>query len=158
MSKYVNKPYLYWEHATKEIKKETEAAVKRGIKRGLKEVQKGARLNLTSRVKGANKVKEPYYDSLVQGIRYLSPRRNKEDKSEISGAVKITSNRKKGSGSFRLVFLEMGTKDRRTKKGYYRGALTPKYFFRDAQISPDKVQSYIDMEMDEAIRKLKDKT
>lgn len=155
MSKYVNKPYLYWEEATKVIKKETEGAIKRGLRKALKELQKGAKQNLISRVKGANKVKEPYYDSLVQGIRYLSPRRNKNDKSEISGAIKITSNRKKGSGSFRLVFLEKGTKDRYTKKkGYYRGALTPRYFFRDAQIPHSKVQSYIDMEMDEAIRKL----
>lgn len=33
---------------------------------------------------------------------------------------------------YRLAFFEVGTKDRKTKKGYNRGKIAPNYFFKDA--------------------------
>jgi hypothetical protein len=154
MSKFENQPLFYWTERTKDFKRETEKAIKKGIRRGLSEIQKSARKNLKSSVKGATKINPKYNDSLTKGIHMLSPRRNRNNKDEISGKVSIMSNRKKKSGSYRLIFLEGGTVDRKTRKGYNRGILKPKYFFRDAQIPPSTVQSYIDQEMNDALKKL----
>jgi len=40
-------------------------------------------------------------------------------------------------GDFRLKWFELGTTDRYTKKGYYRGRMQPTYFFKKAKESTE---------------------
>lgn len=40
-------------------------------------------------------------------------------------------------GDFRLKWFELGTKERYTKKGYYRGRMQPTYFFKKAKESTE---------------------
>lgn len=159
MSEYVNNPLLYFEHKCTDFKRETEKAIKKGLREGLKELRNTARQNLKSSVSSASKRNPKYNDTLVSGIRSYSPRRSKKNNAEITAAVKITSNRKKGSGSYRLPMLENGTVTRKTKKGYNRGSLKGYKFFQKANqsVSPQKVQSYIDREMQKALRELNEK-
>lgn len=120
-------------------KREMKKALTKGLRAGLNAIKKQAVINLKSRVKGASKRNDRYNDTLASGIR-LS--KFKEDNNEIIGNVKISSKRNKGSGSFRLKFLENGSNSIRYVKKYRgkqltkkasRGKLKGYYFFRDAQ-------------------------
>ena len=159
MSKYVNNPLLYFNYKCTNLKKATDKAIRTGLRKGMKELRDSARTNLKSSVKGSTRKNPKYKDTLVSGIRSYSPMRSKKNKAEITSAVKITSNKKKGSGSFRLAILEQGTVLRRTKKGYFRGSLKAYRFFQKANsvVSESKIQSYIDREMQTALRELNEK-
>ena len=65
-------------------------------------------------------IKKPFYE----GVRMTV------DKAYNETIVSIMSD-------FRMRFFERGTKDRTTKKGYGRGHLTAKHFFRDARNSSE---------------------
>ena len=159
MSKYVNNPLLYFNDKCTSLKKATDKAIKTGLRKGTKELRDLARTNLKSSINGATRKNPKYKDTLVSGIRSYSPRRSKKNKAEITSAVKISSTRKKGSGSYRLPMLEQGTVPRRTKKGYSRGTLKAYRFFQKANsvVSESKIQSYIDREMQTALRELNEK-
>lgn len=107
--------------------KEMKKALKAGVRRGILVIRNDARRLFRSMFpKGA--IKNPKYnDTLIEGIRATKVK--EDSKHNIIGYVLATSNRRTGSGSFRLVFLEGGTVDRYTKKGYYRGRLRPGLFF-----------------------------
>lgn len=166
-SKYENNPLLYFNDKTNSFKKESDRAIKRGLRKGLMELRDKTRSNLMSSVKGANRKNPKYNDRLTTGIRVSSPRKSKKYEGSITGAVKISSTRKTGSGSFRLAILEQGTfktperyattrKGVKLKKPRYTGSLKAYQFFKKAKrtVSPQKVQSYIDRELNSTINQL----
>lgn len=108
---------------TKEMKK----ALKTGVRRGITIIRNDVRKLFRSMFpKGA--IRNPKYnDTLIEGIRMTKVREDRNH--QIIGYVLATSNRRTGSGSYRLVFLEGGTVPRYTKKGYFRGKLNPGLFF-----------------------------
>lgn len=170
MSEYVNNPLLYFNYKCTNLKKATDKAIRTGIRKGIKELRDLARTNLKSSVKGSTRKNPKYKDTLVSGIRSYSPMRSKKNKAEITAAVKISSNRKTGSGSFRLAILEQGTfktphryattrKGVKLKKPRYTGSLKAYQFFKKANqvVTESKIQSYIDREMQTALRELNEK-
>lgn len=79
-------------------------------------------------------VRNPKYnDTLVDAVMFTRP-----DGASIT--LHALGNRKKGSGTFRTRFFEIGTKDRyqktrngvKLKRKKYVGKLKPTYFFRSA--------------------------
>jgi hypothetical protein len=63
-----------------------------------------------------------------------------------------------GSGSYRLVFLEGGTVDRQTRKGYNRGRITASYFFTSAIASNQlRYKSVVVNEIQKTIDKINQK-
>ena len=110
--------------------KEMARALKAGVRRGLLIIRNDAR-KLFRTMFPSGTVRNPKYnDTLIEGIRMTKVKETKGH--EIVGYVMATSNRKAGSGSYRLVFLEGGTVPRHTRKGYYRGQLHPGLFFTSA--------------------------
>lgn len=154
-SKYEGKPELYFKARTRQLKTLSTKAMKKAMAGPLYELRDRARKNLLARVKGADKINPKFNDSLVYGIRVIGPGRDKKNKQAISGVVSIASNRKTGSGSYRLHFLEETTKPRYTKKGYYRGIIKGRHFFKDAHTGSEEadIQKAIDKAMDEVLKK-----
>lgn len=102
-------------------------AYRNGMKKSLDPILKQTKLNL--RKSGIRNVNKPYtgkggkkYMSMLQGVKSSVYIGNTEDSF---GKVHIMK-------EFRLKWFEMGTAQRRTRKGYNRGNITPRWFFRDA--------------------------
>lgn len=102
-------------------------AYKTGMKKALDPILKQTKMNL--RKSGIKNVNKPYigkngksYKSMLQGVKSSVYIGNTEDSF---GKVHIMK-------EFRLKFFEMGTQLRKTSKGYNRGRITPRWFFRDA--------------------------
>lgn len=103
-------------------------AYKTAMKKSLDPILKQTKANL--RTSGIRNVSKPYisrktgkkYKSMISGVKssvYIG-------KTEDSfGKVHLL-------GEFRLKFFEMGTSLRKTRKGYNRGSISPKWFFRSA--------------------------
>ena len=106
---------------------EMQTATKRGLKKALKAVEKQAKSNLRSTVNGASRKNKRFQDTLLKGVRTTRVFTNRDN--TLVGKVRIDSNRKAGSGSYRLPMLEKGTKYRYTKAGRYRGRITARLFF-----------------------------
>ncbi|WP_019539803.1 hypothetical protein [Proteiniphilum acetatigenes] len=89
--------------------------------------------------------------SIIKGS--ITKRSSKTGKSLASG-IKASIDRDATQstvhimGDFRLKFFEKGTKIRKTRKGYNRGEIKGRYFFRDAQY---QTESQIFTEMDNII-------
>ena len=108
--------------------KQMNKAYRQGMKKALDPILKQTKQNLrTSGIKG---VTRPYvsrktgkrYPSMVQGVKtsvYVG------DTEDSYGKVHIMK-------EFRLKFFEKGTALRKTRKGYNRGSIRPKWFFRSA--------------------------
>ena len=108
--------------------KQMNKAYRNGMKKSLDPILKQTKTNLRS--SGIRNVNKPYvsrktgkkYMSMVQGVRssvYIG-------KTEDSyGKVHIMK-------EFRLKWFEKGTQVRKTSKGYDRGSIKPKWFFRSA--------------------------
>ena len=107
--------------------KEMGTAVKAGIRRGLLVIRNDARRRFRTLFPAGTRLNSRFSDRLIDGIRSTKVREDKKD--GYVGYVLITSNRKTGSGSYRLVFLEGGTATRYTRKGYHRGRIQASYFF-----------------------------
>lgn len=92
--------------------KKIEGALMRGIRKALGKVKKDVTKNLRGRVKGASKrsKRSKYNDTLLKAVATTRIYKNDDDKYE--GKVRVTGNRKKGSGTFRAKFFELGTKER----------------------------------------------
>lgn len=61
-------------------------------------------------------------------------------------------------GDFRLKFFEKGTKIRKTKKGYNRGQIQPKYFFKSAiTTTEEEIFSSMDKIISESIVRVNNK-
>ena len=112
------------------------------MKKALDPILKQTKVNL--RASGIRNVNKPYYGkkngkrypSMMQGVKTSVYIGNTEDSW---GKVHIMK-------EFRLKFFEKGTAVRHTRKGYNRGSIKPKWFFRSA----------VEQKGQEAIRTLDD--
>lgn len=102
-------------------------ALKTGVRKGLLLIRNKARQRFRALFPSGTKQNPLYRDKLIDGIRATKVQDDKKD--GVKGFVLITSNRRPGSGSYRLVFLEGGTVQRYTRKGYNRGSIAASYFF-----------------------------
>ena len=124
--------------------KQMNKAYKEGMKKALDPILKQTKINL--RNSGIRNVSKPYtgkngkkYPSMIQGVKtsvYIG------DTEDSYGKVHIMK-------EFRLKFFEKGTSIRKTRKGYNRGSIKPKWFFANAvsQMSKQVAES-----LDENIR------
>lgn len=107
--------------------KKMNKAYKTGMQKSLDPILKQTKQNL--RASGIRHVNKPYigkngkkYKSMLQGVKtsvYMG------DTEDSWGKVHIMS-------EFRLKFFEKGTNERHTRKGWKRGSIAPKWFFRNA--------------------------
>jgi len=134
---------------TKELKK----AIKDGIRKGINLIRSAGRQSLRAKMgRAANHHNPKYNDTLQQGVRGT---RIVEKEGEQYGYVTITSNRKTGSGSYRLIFFEGGTVQRFTRKGYNRGSIRANFFFSEVVNSTEtQVQDVIDKGISDSIQKI----
>ncbi len=108
--------------------KQMNKAYKNGMKKSLDPILKQTKINL--RKSGIKNVNKPYvsrktgktYPSMLQGVKTSVYVGNTEDSY---GKVHIMS-------EFRLKWFEKGTQLRKTSRGWNRGSIQPKWFFRDA--------------------------
>ena len=107
--------------------KKMNKAYKDGMKKSLDPILKQTKVNL--RASGIRNVNKPYvgkngktYKSMMQGVKSSVYIGNTEDSW---GKVHIMK-------EFRLKFFEKGTQIRKTSKGWNRGSISPKWFFRTA--------------------------
>lgn len=109
---------------------EMNKAVKRALRAGAKELVKQTKANATSSMKTRNNTQ--WYDGKIIVFNdkiedaVMISKMDGDFDNELSQKVHIMGTRKSGSGTYRLRFLEKGT-----KKG--RGPKRPKWFFKDAQ-------------------------
>lgn len=134
---------------TTELKK----AIKDGIRKGINLIRSAGRRSLRAEMgRAANHHNPKYNDTLQQGVRGT---RIVEKEGEQYGYVTITSNRKAGSGSYRLIFFEGGTVKRFTRKGYNRGSIRANFFFSEAvNATETQVQDVIDRRISDSIQKI----
>ena len=107
--------------------KQMNKAYRNGMKKALDPILKQTKQNL--RNSGIRNVNKPYigkngkkYISMLQGVKtsvYIG------DTEDSYGKVHIMK-------EFRLKFFEKGTQLRKTRKGYNRGDIKPKWFFATA--------------------------
>ena len=109
--------------------KQMNKAYRNGMKKSLDPILKQTRANL--RASGIRNVNRPYigrngkkYVSMLQGVKSSVYIGNTEDSW---GKVHIMK-------EFRLKWFEKGTAVRHTRKGYNRGSIEPKWFFRNAVV------------------------
>ena len=122
--------------------KQMNKAYRNGMKKALDPILKQTKVNL--RASGIRNVNKPYiskkggkkYMSMLQGVKTSVYIGNTEDSF---GKVHIMK-------EFRLKWFEKGTAVRHTRKGYNRGRIEPKWFFRTA----------VEQKGQEAIRTLDD--
>lgn len=107
--------------------KKMNKAYKDGMKKSLDPILKQTKVNL--RASGIRNVNKPYvgkngktYKSMMQGVKSSVYIGNTEDSW---GKVHIMK-------EFRLKWFEKGTQIRKTSKGWNRGSISPKWFFRTA--------------------------
>lgn len=124
--------------------KQMNKAYKEGMKKALDPILKQTKINL--RNSGIRNVSKSYtgkngkkYPSMIQGVKtsvYIG------DTEDSYGKVHIMK-------EFRLKWFEKGTSIRKTRKGYNRGSIKPKWFFANAvsQMSKQAAES-----LDENIR------
>lgn len=107
--------------------KKMNKAYKDGMKKSLDPILKQTKVNL--RASGIRNVNKPYvgkngktYKSMMQGVKSSVYIGNTEDSW---GKVHIMR-------EFRLKWFEKGTQIRKTSKGWNRGSISSKWFFRTA--------------------------
>lgn len=107
--------------------KKMNKAYKTGMQKSLDPILKQTKVNLRS--SGIRNVNKPYigkngkkYKSMMQGVKTSVYIGNTEDSY---GKVHIMN-------EFRLKWFEKGTTIRKTRKGWDRGNIAPKWFFRNA--------------------------
>ena len=108
--------------------KQMNKAYRTGMKKALDPILKQTKANL--RKSGIKNVNKPYvsrktgksYKSMMQGIK----------SSVYIGKTEDSYGKVHLMGEFRLKWFEMGTSVRQTRKGWNRGSITPKWFFRSA--------------------------
>ena len=92
--------------------KEMKKALTQGLRKASTKVRTAIRKELRKSVNGSNKVNPKFNDTLEQGVRTTNV---KEVDGNIITHVTISSNNKKGSGSYRLKFFDKGTNERYAK-------------------------------------------
>lgn len=141
--------------------KEMNKAIKRCIVKGAKELQKEAQSNLSSSIQQSGRSRDKFNDKLQDGILLMKVGGDYGD--ELSGGVHIMGNNKKGSGTYRLRFLEKGTQDRYAKtfkgkqleKPRFLGHVNGTGFFKQARESViSRIESIYAAEIDKTIQKI----
>ena len=142
--------------------KEMKKALSQGLRKASSKVRTAIRKELKQSVKGANKSTSKYDDTLQQGVRTTKVR---EKDGQILTHVTISSNNKKGSGSFRLKFFDNGTNVRYAetlngkplKKKRKTGAIKAYNFFqRGLEVSADDFNKTLETEINKAVNKIND--
>lgn len=107
---------------------------------------KQARSNLKTIIKSSITKKSPKTGkSLSSGIKMSI------DRAATQSTIHIM-------GDFRLKFFEKGTNIRKTKKGYNRGSIAPKYFFKAAvAATEEQIFSNMDKTISESIIRVNNK-
>lgn len=143
----------FLELSSKEMKK----SLSSGLRKALTAVKKEGVINLNSVIRNANKKNPKYSDTLQSGVRLTRIWENQD--GAIVGKVLNTSNRKSGSGSFRLPILESGSykvgerfaktyKGVPLKKKRSTGVLQGKFYFKKTM---NEMESYYQSTMNKAI-------
>lgn len=119
---------------------------KDAVRNALRPLQKQTKTNLRKEMgKVANK-KDKYGQSLNQGVKM------QVYKDGNGGNVNILSN-------FKLKWFEMGTSERRTRKGYGRGRIKALDFFKNArQTMENEMKKLLDGYIGQAIQNIWRKT
>lgn len=134
------------------------SAVRKGIGKSQQQIQKQAKQNL--KATGLRNVTKAikFKDSLIQGIRKTKIKTDSE--YQYYGLVLANSNRKKGSGSYRLPIIENSEGKERFRKKYSSspgkgrtGKFIARPFFNSAVNSVDP-GSLIEKQIIETINKL----
>lgn len=129
----VNK--AFYEFTTKEMRK----TLLNALRQCSRELAKETKQQLRKSLHNTNKTNPKYNDTLEQGVRSTKAWENKG--GDLVALVRIDSNRKTGSGSFRLHILERGTFKTPNRYAYtkthnhkraYRGSLRAYNFFSSA--------------------------
>lgn len=122
--------------------KEMKRALTNALKKAARGLVKQTKMNLKSSVKNSNKVNPKFQDTLLEGIRNTKVYPMKD--GTLATKVRIDSNRKTGSGSYRLKILEKGNFRTRPRYAYtrttghklaYRGNIRAYNFFKTAKES-----------------------
>lgn len=151
----------YYEEFRKLTVDEMHRALKKGVAKALKKIQKEAVSNLKSNYNNTDIVNPKYNDTLASGIRVSKIKTNSS--GVIEGVVRAHSNGKHGSGTYRLHFLEQGTRERYAKtrngkplkKHAYRGKIVARKFFKPAVDANLAIwDSIIEEEVEKAINKI----
>lgn len=151
-----------------------------GLKKVMRQVRKDAVTSLKSKVKNTTRKNPKFEDTLASGVRMTRTWENQQPGKEgVAGRVTIASNRKKGSGSYRLQILEVGSykkggrwrrhykgkkfktasdkaearmrKKRKTSEKGYTGRLKAYAFFQPIVINKSKYQQALSVEIEAAV-------
>lgn len=116
----------------------------KAVKAGAKVLQNATKNYFKSEVGAAAShtspyIKAPFYEGVIM----------KGDKAYLEARVSIMKD-------FRMKFFEKGTdQNRQTKKGYNRGGMTGKFFFKKAtDSSKGSIEAAIQKSIDNSLRKL----
>lgn len=129
--------------------KQMNKAYRTGMKKSLDPILKQTKANLrTSGIKNVNKAyvgkNGKRYMSMVQGVKSSVYIGQTEDSF---GKVHIMK-------EFRLKWFEKGTSLRRTRKGWNRGSISPKWFFRNAVLQRSReAEQSLDKNISDSIMK-----
>lgn len=144
--------------------KEMTRALKNGLRRSLNKIRKEAVNNLKSDFNNTTKKNPKFNDTLASGVRVSRVWENKKTNNTIHGVVRIDSNQKTGSGSYRLKFLEKGNfkkprirkkwRGKLLRKEVNTGDIQGKFFFKRA-VDNNETSFYSNMK--EEINKVIDK-
>lgn len=134
---------------TKEMKK----ALKTGITKAANSLRQATRKSLKTALPQSNVKSPKYNDKMTDAVMRSKIVENRQH--EISAKVHIMGTRNTGSGTFRARFFELGTKLRKTRKGYNRGQLKGLYFFRSANAAfQQEYEKTLNNEIEKAIDKI----
>ena len=139
--------------------KELGRALRTGLRKATKTIQKGVKAKLRATFKNVNKKNEKYNDTLESGVRTTKVYENID--GTLVAKVRIDSNRKSGSGSFRLAILESGNyktkpryaktyKGQPLKKPRFAGNIEGGKFFKNAI---DTYEPYFNEELESEVNK-----
>lgn len=151
------------ELTSKEMKKALISGVRKAASGLVKETKSSLR---SSGLKKVNKINPKYNNTLLQGIRKTKVWENRN--GDIVSKVRIDSDRKSGSGTFRLQILEVGNyKNKRyaytktkagIKKPSYRGDIKAYNFFKFARASYEsKMRNEMNTAINNAVNKINSK-
>lgn len=150
-----------WNEFSELTSSEMSKAVKRALNKAAAELQQKTKANLSSLVKSDTGHNGKFNDRLKDGVRRSGAKGMYDE--ELTAVVHIMGTQASGSGTYRLRFLEKGTKERyaKTYKGQplkkprYLGAIKPRWFFRSANqtIEPQLEKIYLE-EIDKTIQKI----
>lgn len=114
--------------------KQMNKAYRTGMKKSLDPILKQTKVNL--RKSGIKNVSKPYV-SKVNGKRYISMMQGVKTSVYI-GNTEDSFGKVHIMKEFRLKWFEKGTALRKTTKGYDRGEIKPKWFFKEAIMQKSK--------------------